>query len=418
MIKNYITKPHAVRRMRSSYLGWVFDDYISYLDKHGYKKDTIQMYCQAVEHFGQYCSRKKTSKENINKKCITAFMRYHLPNCQCKTTKTHTIPTIRAALHRLLNVISINNTFVGLVDPEKNCIDEYINIYNNYLINVCGIAKNTIIYRKRYAHAFLKHIKLQALSDIEKTSTHQMLEFIKLYASRYKSSSVGVVTGSVKQFLNFIAFKGYDVKILMASIPKLPNWKLSSIPSYLDDDQLKRFLASFDVTTSSGKRDYAMARCFIDLGLRCCEVANIKLCDLNWYDGILKIAKGKRHQVDHLPLTHSLGEAIADYLFHGRPKTDDGTLYVYHRAPFGKGVNVETVRGAMRRAYQRAGFNTIPSTHILRRTFATKLLHAGTPLKEIADILRHRSFETTMTYTKVDLPQLQRVVMPWFGRKS
>ena len=41
MIEHYITKPQAISRMRSSYLGWIFDDYISYLDKNGYTRNTI-----------------------------------------------------------------------------------------------------------------------------------------------------------------------------------------------------------------------------------------------------------------------------------------------------------------------------------------------------------------------------------------
>ncbi len=76
-----------------------------------------------------------------------------------------------------------------------------------------------------------------------------------------------------------------------------------------------------------------------------------------------------------------------------------------------------TVRGAVRRAYTRAGL-AWSGTHILRHTAATRMLQGGASIKAIADVLRHRSIDTTMIYTKVDLPHLSGVAMPWPGQPS
>lgn len=197
----------------------------------------------------------------------------------------------------------------------------------------------------------------------------------------------------------------------------MENWKLSTIPQCLSDNQIKKFLSLFNRKTPLGKRDYAMACCLTNLGLRCSEVAKLKLKDINWYEAILKIARGKIKQEDQLPLPKKVGKAIADYLLSGRPKSDSEFVFVFHRPPFGKNVHVGTVRNAIRRAFQKAGFNPIPSTHILRHSFASNLLISGASIKEVADMLRHRCIDTTMLYTKIDLPNLHRVSMPWFGRK-
>ena len=134
-------------------------------------------------------------------------------------------------------------------------------------------------------------------------------------------------------------------------------------------------------------------------------------------EGALKLRRGKTKQEDILPLPKKLGEAIVDYCRNGRPTTAVRSIFVYHRAPFGKSICSHTVRGAIRRGYQRAGFSKIPSTHILRHSLATQMLQSGAKLKDIADILRHRCIDTTMIYTKVDFIQLSRVVMPWIGGK-
>ena len=114
----------------------------------------------------------------------------------------------------------------------------------------------------------------------------------------------------------------------------------------------------------------------------------------------------------------AVGEAIAEYLIHCRPKSNSKFIFVFHSAPLGDAVTTGSVRAAVRRGFQRAGFNSGLGTHILRRSFATKLLTSGVSLKEIADILRHKSINTTMVYIKVDLPHLRCVTTPWLRRKS
>lgn len=140
----------------------------------------------------------------------------------------------------------------------------------------------------------------------------------------------------------------------------------------------------------------------------------MKLDDINWRLGTLSISQDKSQRENLLPLPSTLAKALIDYLKKGRPKTNSRFIFVYHRAPYGQPVKPETIRNVMRRAYQRCDLPTnLTGTHILRRTFATRLLCSGTSIKDIADIMRHRSIDTTMFYTKVNLPQLKQVALPW-----
>jgi integrase len=138
---------------------------------------------------------------------------------------------------------------------------------------------------------------------------------------------------------------------------------------------------------------------------------------IDWHTGAVHLPRTKSHQEDILPIPKPLGRALVDYLQKGRPATDSRAVFVYHRAPRGRAVQSTTVRGAIRRAFVRAGLPWT-GTHIFRHTMATRLLQNGTSLKQIADVLRHRSLDTTQIYTKVDLGQLSQVAMPWPGRSS
>jgi site-specific recombinase XerD len=115
-----------------------------------------------------------------------------------------------------------------------------------------------------------------------------------------------------------------------------------------------------------------------------------------------------------LPLPAPVGQAIAQYLRRGRPTTRCRNLFVRHRVPRGTPVTTTLIRGVMRLAYAKVeGCAGWTGTHVLRHTAATRLLQRGATLKEIADVLGHRSLDTTALYAKVDLPALAAVALPW-----
>jgi integrase len=115
------------------------------------------------------------------------------------------------------------------------------------------------------------------------------------------------------------------------------------LPPALDPTALKRFWAVFDRTCAIGRRDYAMARCFFDLGLRCCEVAAMTLDAIDWRTGTLHLTRGKSRQEEVLPIPEPLGRALIAYLQKGRPATDSRAVFVYHRAPRGHTVQVNRI---------------------------------------------------------------------------
>ena len=79
----------------------------------------------------------------------------------------------------------------------------------------------------------------------------------------------------------------------------------------------------------------------------------------------------------------------------------------------------ELVRGAMRRAYARAGFPSEGTgTHLLRHTAASRMHEGGVPLKSVADVLGHRCIDTTTIYVRVNLTALKTVALPWPGANA
>jgi integrase/recombinase XerD len=137
--------------------------------------------------------------------------------------------------------------------------------------------------------------------------------------------------------------------------------------------------------------------------------------DIDWEAGQLSVrGKGGRHTA--LPLCAEVGEAIAAYLRHGRPRSTSRRVFLRIRAPIRGFLGPQAVGSLVRHTLARAGVEA-PSkgAHQFRHALAMQMLRHGASLTEIGEVLRHRSPQTTTIYAKVDLAALRPLALPWPG---
>ena len=116
------------------------------------------------------------------------------------------------------------------------------------------------------------------------------------------------------------------------------------------------------------------------------------------------------------PLTHEIGEAIADYLRNGRPRSDSRRVFLRSNAPIREFRGGSTVVGIVDSIVKQTGVNTpTRGTHQFRHGLATEMLRQGASLGEIGELLGHRHPDTTRIYAKVDIEALRALAMPWPG---
>lgn len=137
----------------------------------------------------------------------------------------------------------------------------------------------------------------------------------------------------------------------------------------------------------------------------------IELDDVRWSQGEINI-RGKGSE-GLLPLPHEIGEALVDYLKEGRPISTSRRVFLSVLAPHGD-LTGSAVRGVVRSACQRAGLPPI-GPHRFRHSAATSMLRRGASLPDIAQVLRHRSLETTAIYAKVDHLALRPLGRSWLA---
>ena len=413
MIEQFLKSPRVRRRFERIPLASVVGAFVAHLNGRGYGRPTIRAYVQAAAHFGLWLHRSHRSLAQADNTAVEIFLTRHLPHCRCPAPLRRTKPVVRAALHQLLVVLRATGVLAER-SPLVSPADVLIAAFKRHLTETCGVAPTTRHYYLREARDLLVARFGAGPIDVAALMPTDVRAFVTARARVLTPSSTNVVGTAIRSFLRFLHLEGRAPVGAAFAVPRAANWRLARLPSILTDDELAAFLAVFDRAAAIGRRNYAIALCLSGLGLRAGEVARLTLDDVDWHAGTIAIAPGKSRRGDRLPLPAHIAEALADYLRHGRPATRTRFLFVHHRAPYGQGAGPSLVRGAVRFAYARIGLGTrFTGTHVLRHTAATRMLRSGASMKEVADVLRHRSLDTAAIYAKVDLPTLVGVALPW-----
>ena len=168
--------------------------------------------------------------------------------------------------------------------------------------------------------------------------------------------------------------------------------------------------------TPRGLRDRAVLLLLIRLGLRAGDVAKLRCSDLDFETATIRVL-GKGAREVRLPLPQDLGDALLEYMRAGRPRTRSEFVFLRSIAPFTPFALRQPGHGVThiaRAALKRAGVHPpTPGAHVFRHTAACQMLRQGVGLEAIAEVLRHRSIQTTSIYAKVDLDLLEQVAQPW-----
>jgi integrase len=297
-------------------------------------------------------------------------------------------------------------------------ITEELRRYDEHLRDVRGLAAGTRRDRLRiigwllegkYKHREIVFARMRA-DDIRQFLARRL-------ARRQTASNASQHAAALRSYLRYRATCGDAVDELAAVIQNPVHWKLASLPRALAPDEIERLLESFSTKYRWPKRSYAIIRCALDLGLRSGEIAGLRIGDIDWHAGTVTLKGTKSLRQDILPLPLETGQALADYLQHERPVSTSNSVFVMHRGDHDRGITAGAVRGVIGSAYRRIGLKHTRS-HALRHAFACRLVERGSSLKEVADLLRHHSLNSTLIYAKLDTPKLAAVALPWPGSQA
>lgn len=385
--------------------------YRTYLLDRGHAADYVRSCEAAVAHLSTWMAQTHECPSDLSEALVVEFLDEHLPCCRCDTSARRR-KDVRSALGHLLTVLR-DAGVVAAKAPDTTPVGEELRRFDRHMTEVRGLAASTRENALRLVGRLLrKHFGSGAIDFDALTPEHVRVFFAeqaKLYTT---PASLGTVVSGLRGYFRWRSTLGDRTHALAGVLASPANWQQASLPKSLAPTEVAQLVAALGMTGPSMRRSDAMVRCALDLGLRIGEVARLSLEDIDWKAGTITLRRTKGRRDDVMPLPAATGNAIAAYLRHERPKTLHRMVFASHRAPRERPICAALVGKTIREAYARAGL-ACTRAHLLRHTMAGRLLAGGSTLKEVADVLRHRSLNSTQLYAKLDVDHLLNVALPW-----
>lgn len=270
-------------------------------------------------------------------------------------------------------------------------------------------SKQTVSSYRMYLSEFLYHLTSSGVKRMNGIMERHIISFV----SSHPTSKVNIVS-ALRVLFRYWKEEGlFDGRFDML-FETYKVRKRERIPSFYTAEEVKTVENSVSRSSSIGKRNYAMLLLASRLGLRASDIAGLRFDNIDWDKNRITLEMQKTQKVIELPLLANVGNAIIDYLRHGRPKSTLQSVFLSGRAPY-IGATKSCVCAAINGIICRSGINTDGKhhgPHSLRHSLAGAMLNDGTTLPTISETFGHESTQTTMLYLKIDISSLLKCALP------
>jgi site-specific recombinase XerD len=409
MFEQFYDCPLRVKALRDSPGGSLLEGFATKLFQAGYAEITARGHIRAAEHLIYWSGGESIPISSFTEKLLERFD-HHLNECRCpRYGHAHRLDLLNGARLFLKHLRGADEITTSVAEPTVQD-PALLAAFCQWMRLQRGTCDATLYNYSLSIRDLLKRFG----EDPGSFDAHGLQQFVLEKSQQCGWAAAKTCTTALRMFLRFLIAGGKCSAELFAAIPVLAHWRLSSLPRYLQPDEVERVVSSCNPSSPVGRRDRAILLLLARLALRAGDIVQLRLGDIDWKGATVQVSGKGRREV-RLPLTQEVGSALVAYLQDGRPPTDTDVLFIRSRAPFRVFASHSAVSVIVERAMRRAGVTcqSRGAAHVLRHSAATSMLRQGASLQDIAALLRHRSIETTQIYAKVDVNALLQIAQPW-----
>jgi site-specific recombinase XerD len=417
MLQRYFLKPESVDRIRACWLGDAIERYVGDLSEQGYATSSIRRRVPVLMHFADYAAQHgATCPEDLPAQVggfVQAWLDTHGHRAEDQGRRSggrSVADTLRNPIGQLLRLVLPEDRRLGrAVEPWPFAED--VPGFFEALREERGLRPATLALYACHLRGFERYLHCHAKVALGTLSPVVLEGFLSASGATMAPPSLGPLYAHLRIFLRYLyreGLLGTDLSVHVDS-PRL--YRLATLPRAVTWDEVGRLLAAVDRRSAVGKRDYALLVLFVTYGLRARELAALTLDDLDWAHDRLTIPARKGGHASCYPLAPSVGEALVEYLKHGRVASTQRAVFLRAHAPYAPMTQAAiSARASVR--LQRAGIAVArPGSHTLRHTCVTRLVETGFSLKSIGDYVGHSRPKSTEIYTKLDLEALRELAL-------
>ncbi|MER8710464.1 site-specific integrase [Mesorhizobium sp. M1088] len=409
MLEFYFSYCGVLKRLRSGALGGEMDRLAEHFFTLGYKRASATIYLSRIARFSQFAAT-RCGPMPISQDVVDSYL------CTF-TTDTPRIGAVSAPGHARRVAPERFLAAVPSVDNDPNA--PLLSSFSDYLSRVCGLESKSregvLLGSRRLLDWFHRHHSGQDLDAL--TAEHVLAAVEHRLSLSATSGTRTAATSHIRTFLRFLYWAGHHDQDLARVVPRTPHWRLAHLPPRLAWDGVRRAIDMIGATAPVDVRDRAVLLLLATTGIRNGELRALQLHDIHSRTGevFVRHTKGKRDRV--APLIEEAGAALADYVLRARPKVDSPYLFLSFTPPVAPFKCASPVSRIVRKRLRHGGveLGQVAGAHLLRHSLATQLVKQRRPINEVADLLGHRSINTTALYVKVATSQLAEVALPFPG---
>ena len=271
-----------------------------------YAEGTVVAYVSSLAHFSFWLKSEGLDESSISPATVEQFLRQHFSACHCPAPCRSAGADVPAVLRHLLRLFPQKH----MLPATEGALTLELERFGAYLSDICGVAPVTRDRRIHDVGAFLGQVFGSQAPVTAQISGEQLEAFITGLSPHLQPSTLRSICTGLRIYLRYRALLGEPTVALSAALPRIADWRRTTLPKALSDAELAAFLETFDCTDPVGQRDYAIARCLVDLGLRGHEVTYLTLESVDWRCATLTISGTKSNRVQQVgaPLSRRGGD--------------------------------------------------------------------------------------------------------------
>ncbi len=414
MLERDYLKPETIDRIRASCLGEPIERYVAWLTEQGYAARSVCRRVPMLMHFAEYsAARGAKAWEELPDHVgafVAAWVREHGRRCKDKEAKRQVASAARNPVEQMLRLL-LSDYPGHRRTPRPQPFAESVPGFFDYLQDERGLRPASIALYTHNLRRLERYLEKIELREFVGLSPAVLSGFFTDCSQSLGKHALNALCGQVRIFLSYLHREGRVASDLGRGIDRPRIYRLSDIPRAISWEDVRRLLEAVDRRSPVGKRDYAILLLLVTYGLRAREVAALTLEALDWAHERLAVPERKAGHSMAYPLSPMVGEAIVDYLQHGRVQSAERSVFLRACAPHTP-LGWPAISQLTARRLRNAGIAvTRAGSHTLRHTCVQRLVEAQFSLKAIGDYVGHSLPKSTEIYTKVDLEALREIAL-------
>jgi site-specific recombinase XerD len=297
---------------------------------------------------------------------------------------------------------------------SKFVLNEYFQTVVDDFLADCPFSAKGLSDAMWVSRKYFSWLILEGHENLAGAGVVEIQRFMVYCSGHMKGSGLYNIQLYMKKLYCFLAERGLS-EGNFAGLFKFRVSRESKIFPATPPDDIDAVLSAIDRHTPRGKRDYAIIMLGVVMGLRACDIARLRLTDVDWQKGEINIIQSKTGAPLSLPLTADVGEALKEYILNGRAKVEADEIFLRVRPPyrgFSNGVAIGDLYDDYRRqanlprkAFDGFGF------HSLRRSVGKNLVTAGIPMESAAQIIGTQNINHIKKYIALDSHHLKECAL-------